>query len=233
MPAPDSDGRARLSPLDELLVVAGKALKTLFAPPAAARPNPADAAQAKRHAARAGAATTGTPELSDSARRLAAELMRVNHAGEIAAQALYHAQSLTARNAATRTLLQRAAREEGDHLAWCHERLAELDDRPSLLTPVWYAGSFAIGTLAGLMGDRVSLGFVAETERQVEGHLRGHLDRLPREDSRSRAIVEAMRRDETVHGRDAVLAGAAELPSPVRELMRATAKIMTVTAARL
>jgi ubiquinone biosynthesis monooxygenase Coq7 len=156
--------------------------------------------------------------------------MRVNHAGEIAAQALYHGQALMARSVVTRKLLLKAAREETDHLAWCESRLKELDSRPSLLNTVWYAGSFTIGALAALTGDRTSLGFVVETERQVEGHLDEHLARLPPDDSRSRAILEAMRSDEIAHGLNAKAAGGAELPSPVRVLMRNTARVMTSTA---
>ena len=156
--------------------------------------------------------------------------MRVNHAGEIAAQALYHGQALAARSVATREMLLAAAREESDHLAWCETRLKELDSRPSLLNPLWYAGSFAIGALAALMGDRTSLGFVVETERQVEGHLDEHLARLPSDDARSRAILETMRADEIAHGANARAAGAAELPPPVRKLMRGTARVMTSTA---
>jgi ubiquinone biosynthesis monooxygenase Coq7 len=156
--------------------------------------------------------------------------MRVNHAGEIAAQALYHGQALVARSAATRELLLKSAREETDHLAWCETRLKELESRPSLLNPLWYAGSFAIGALTGLLGDRTSLGFVVETERQVEGHLDEHLARLPPDDDRSRAILEAMRNDEIAHGTNARAAGGAELPSPVRSLMRSTARVMTSTA---
>jgi ubiquinone biosynthesis monooxygenase Coq7 len=156
--------------------------------------------------------------------------MRVNHAGEVAAQALYHGQALMARSDATREMLLRAAREESDHLAWCETRLKELDSRPSLLNPLWYAGSFAIGALAALMGDRASLGFVVETERQVEGHLDEHLGRLPAGDARSRAILETMRTDEIAHGTSARAAGGAELPRPVRQLMRRTASIMTGTA---
>ncbi len=159
--------------------------------------------------------------------------MRVNHAGEVAAQALYHAQALFARDPEVREFMINAAREETDHLAWCEARLHELGGRPSVLKPLWYAGSFGIGTLAALMGDRASLGFVAETERQVEGHLRSHLDRLPSGDVRSRAIVEAMRHDEAGHGHQAQSAGAARLPGPVRELMRQTARVMTHTAYRI
>jgi ubiquinone biosynthesis monooxygenase Coq7 len=156
--------------------------------------------------------------------------MRVNHAGEIAAQALYHGQALVARSAATRDLLLNAAREETDHLAWCETRLKELDSRPSVLNPLWYAGSFAIGAMAALLGDRTSLGFVVETERQVEGHLDEHLARLPPDDLRSRAILETMRNDEIAHGMTAKAAGAAELPTPVRMLMRGTARVMTSAA---
>jgi ubiquinone biosynthesis monooxygenase Coq7 len=200
------------------------------------------------------AASTGTPELSGAAalpsltepptretqdrraaiaeaeRRTSAALMRVNHAGEIAAQALYHGQALVARSAATRALLLKAAHEETDHLAWCETRLKELDSRPSLLNPLWYAGSFAIGAMAALLGDRTSLGFVVETERQVEGHLDQHLARLPPDDARSRAILETMRSDEIAHGMTAKAAGAAELPTPVRMLMRSTARVMTSAA---
>lgn len=156
--------------------------------------------------------------------------MRVNHAGEIAAQALYHGQALVARSAATRELLLKAAHEETDHLAWCETRLRELDSRPSLLNPLWYLGSFTIGAATALLGDRTSLGFVVETERQVEGHLDEHLARLPPDDARSRAIIQTMREDEITHGLNAKAAGGSELPAPVRSLMRTTARIMTTTA---
>jgi len=156
--------------------------------------------------------------------------MRVNHAGEVAAQALYHGQALTARSESTRALLLNAAREEEDHLAWCEQRLSELDSGPSRLDPLWYAGSFAIGIVAGAFGDRASLGFVAETERQVERHLNEHLSRISPDDVRSRAVLEAMRNDEVSHGSHARAAGAAELPAPIRELMRHTARVMTRTA---
>jgi ubiquinone biosynthesis monooxygenase Coq7 len=156
--------------------------------------------------------------------------MRVNHAGEIAAQALYHGQALIARSAATRDMLLKAAREEADHLAWCETRLKELDSRPSLLNPVWYCGSFAIGALAAAIGDRTSLGFVVETEKQVEGHLHEHLKRLPSGDTRSRAILNVMRTDEIEHGATAKAAGASELPAPVRVLMRHAARVMTTAA---
>ena len=168
--------------------------------------------------------------LSDAEKRHSAALMRVNHAGEIAAQALYHGQALVARSTTTRDLLLKAAHEETDHLAWCETRLKELDSRPSLLNPLWYAGSFAIGAVAALLGDRTSLGFVVETERQVEGHLNEHLARLSPDDARSRAILQTMRTDEIAHGMSAKAAGGAELPSPVRALMRNTARLMTSTA---
>jgi ubiquinone biosynthesis monooxygenase Coq7 len=176
------------------------------------------------------ATTVAAPTLSEAEKRDSAALMRVNHAGEIAAQALYHGQALVARSAATRALLLKAAHEETDHLAWCETRLKELDSRPSLLNPLWYAGSFAIGAAAALLGDRMSLGFVVETERQVEGHLDDHLTRLPQDDTRSRAILQTMRTDEIAHGVSAKAAGGAELPSPVRFLMRNTARLMTSTA---
>jgi ubiquinone biosynthesis monooxygenase Coq7 len=156
--------------------------------------------------------------------------MRVNHAGELAAQALYHGQALMARSQATRDMLLAAARSESDHLAWCETRLQELGARPSLLNPLWYAGSFAIGAAAALLGDRASLGFVAETERQVEGHLDEHLGRLPASDARSRAILETMRAEEIAHGATAAAAGGTRLPLPVRALMRQTARVMTGTA---
>jgi 3-demethoxyubiquinol 3-hydroxylase len=185
-----------------------------------------DAADAGDRAAARGAPTP----LSEFEKRESAALMRVNHAGEIAAQALYHGQALVARSAATRQLLLKAANEETDHLAWCETRLKELDARPSLLNPLWYAGSFAIGAAAALLGDRASLGFVVETERQVEGHLDEHLARLPPDDARSRAILQTMRADEIAHGLSAKAAGGAELPSPVRFLMRNTARLMTSAA---
>jgi 3-demethoxyubiquinol 3-hydroxylase len=201
--------------LEPLIVVADRALRALSTHSQALRPSP-------------GAGATG--ELSPLEQRESAALMRVNHAGEIAAQALYHGQAVAARSRATQELLLAAAREEADHLAWCEERLQELGARPSRLNPLWYAGSFAIGALAGTFGDAVSLGFVAETERQVEGHLEGHLGRLPPNDGRSRAILETMRADEARHGSTARRAGAAALPQPVQALMRLTARVMTQTA---
>jgi ubiquinone biosynthesis monooxygenase Coq7 len=160
----------------------------------------------------------------------AAGLMRVNHVGEICAQALYQAQKLTARSETLRRGFERAAREEEDHLAWTAERLTQLDSRPSLLNPLWYTGALAIGLLAGRLGDKISLGFMAETERQVEQHLDGHLDTLPANDIASRTIVEQMRDDEAEHARAASAAGAVDLPLPVRSLMRAASRVMTRTA---
>jgi 3-demethoxyubiquinol 3-hydroxylase len=153
--------------------------------------------------------------------------MRVNHAGEVAAQALYRGQALTARDPGAEATLRQAAAEEVDHLAWCEQRIAELGGRTSLLNPVWYAGSFLIGALAGAVGDRESLGFVSETERQVESHLQGHLDRLPAADHRSRAILEQMRQDEERHGASAAALGGAQLPAWVRSAMRLTSRLMT------
>lgn len=206
--------------LDTWIGAADRALRALLAPAHGSRPVPQPAA----------AAEGGAGELSADERRRAAALMRVNHAGEIAAQALYHGQALAARSDATRRMLLAAAREETDHLAWCESRLQELAAGPSLLNPLWYAGSFLIGALAGLAGDRASLGFVVETERQVEGHLDEHLGRLPAADLRSRAIIEQMRADEAAHGANARAAGGTDLPEPVRALMRHTARIMTGTA---
>jgi len=206
--------------LDAWIGAADRALRALLAPAHASRPVPRPPATTEG----------GATELSADERRRAAALMRVNHAGEIAAQALYHGQALVARSDTTRGLLLDAAREETDHLAWCESRLEELESRPSLLNPLWYAGSFFIGALAALAGDRASLGFVVETERQVEGHLDEHLGRLPAADLRSRAIVQQMRVDEAAHGANARAAGGAELPGPVRALMRQTARIMTGTA---
>jgi len=172
-------------------------------------------------------------ELPEAERRHVAGLMRINHAGEVAAQALYHGQALTARNPQTRQHLLEAAREERDHLRWCEERLAELGDGPSKLQPFWYAGSFAIGALAGLRGDAWSLGFVQETERQVSEHLSEHLQQLPEQDQRGRAILETMRRDEERHGHEAAEAGGEPLPAPVRGLMRQVAKVMKFGAYRI
>jgi 3-demethoxyubiquinol 3-hydroxylase len=213
---------ARRPHLDTFISAADRALRALLAPPAAGRPMPPRRPEEK-----------AAPALSPDDKRESAALMRVNHAGEVAAQALYHAQALFARDPQVREFMLQAAREETDHLAWCEVRLKELGARPSVLNPLWYAGSFGIGALAALFGDRASLGFVAETERQVEGHLKSHLERLPPDDQRSRAIVEAMCHDEIGHGQQAQSAGAASLPGPVRELMRRTARVMTHTSYRL
>ena len=172
-------------------------------------------------------------ELTETQRRHAAGLMRVDHTGEVAAQALYHGQALSARTTLLRGAMEQAAREEGDHLRWCSERLEELGDQESRLGPVWYVGSFLIGAATGLAGDRWSLGFVVETERQVVRHLDDHLSSLPHGDHRSRAILEQMRVDEGVHATTALESGAAELPEPVKRLMTLTAKVMTETAYRI
>ena len=169
-------------------------------------------------------------ELSPEERAHAAGLMRVNHVGEVCAQALYQAQKLATRSPSLRAVFNHAAIEEEDHLAWTAKRLEALDSRPSLLNPLWYTGALAIGLAAGRMGDRVSLGFMAETERQVEQHLDSHLDQLPAADRESRAIVEQMRVDEAEHGKSAMDAGGVELPFPARALMRAVSKVMTRTA---
>ncbi|MGH8529446.1 MAG: 2-polyprenyl-3-methyl-6-methoxy-1,4-benzoquinone monooxygenase [Nevskiales bacterium] len=170
------------------------------------------------------------PLLNSSERRHAAGLMRVNHAGEVAAQALYLGQAATARSSEVRTQLLHAAEEEKDHLAWCEQRLSELEEKPSRLSPLWYAGAYAIGALNGLAGDRWSLGFVAETEKQVVEHLQGHLGKLPERDVKSRSIVREMQSDEAAHGAQAVAAGGRELPRPIQRAMRAAAKMMTRTA---
>lgn len=208
-----------LSTLDQVLVHIDQALRAALGQPSAARENPA---------------TRVVDHLADDQdRRHAAALMRVNHAGEVAAQGLYHGQAVTARSAETRAAMQRAARDEGDHLAWCHERLRELGAAPSLLSPLWYSGALAIGLVAGLGGDRFSYGFMAETERQVEGHLDDQLSLLPAADGRSRAILEQMKCDEVGHARAATAAGGAALPAPLQALMRAAAGVMTRTAYRL
>lgn len=205
--------------LDRLIIGLDQRLASVGHRPVASRPYP-------------GEALTEAP-LSAAERRHVAGLVRVDHAGEVAAQALYHAQGLTAGDPAVRRAMQQAADEEVDHLAWCERRLAELGARSSLLGPFWYAGSFAIGAAAGLCGDRWSLGFVAETERQVVRHLDGHLAELPAADCKSRAVLEQMRSDEARHATAAVESGGAGLPEPVRRLMRFCAGVMTRTAYRL
>jgi ubiquinone biosynthesis monooxygenase Coq7 len=179
------------------------------------------------------AAELETPELDEEQRTHAAGLMRINHTGEVCAQALYAGQAATARDDATREAMQQAAEEEIDHLSWCEDRLKELDSRPSLLNPFWYAGSFAIGALAGIAGDDWSLGFVKETENQVEAHLADHLDRLPEGDARSQAILDQMKVDEAKHAEMADEAGARELPEGVRKAMAFTAGIMKALAYRV
>lgn len=200
--------------LDSLLVAADEALRALSGSAVASRPTP----------------TAETSPVTEAERRHASGLMRVNHTGEICAQALYSGQSLFAREPRVRDALRSAASEERDHLAWCRTRLDELGSRPSLLDPLWYTGSFFLGAVSGLAGDRWSLGFLAETEAQVERHLEGHLDRLPAGDGRSRAIVTQMRDDEARHGAMGRDLGAAELPGVVRRAMRASARVMTRTA---
>jgi 3-demethoxyubiquinol 3-hydroxylase len=207
---------------DPMITSADNALRTLAGAVHAARGNPADALPV----------AAAVPDLDAGERRQAGALMRVNHVGEVCAQALYQAQALTARTPELRRQMLAAAREELDHLAWTQQRLDELDARPSLLNPLWYAGAFGIGLLAGRLGDATSLGFVVETERQVERHLDSHLDRLPAADRRSRAIVDQMKLDESRHADAASSAGALPLPMPVRWLMRGVAKVMTTTAAR-
>ncbi len=205
-----------MDPIDRFLGAADAALRTL-----------SGAARASRQAPPPGQAQA---PLEAPQRALSEALMRVNHVGEVCAQALYQAQALTARNDALRQQMATAAQEEVDHLAWTEQRLHELNGRPSLLNPLWYGGAFAIGLLAGRAGDRWSLGFVVETERQVEEHLAGHLNRLPEADAASRAIVERMKDDEAQHARRAEAAGAARLPAPLRWAMRGAAKVMTTTA---
>lgn len=205
---------------DALILAADSALRTLWAEPRASRPCPAPSA--------------APPALSETDRREAAALMRVNHVGEVCAQALYTGQSLACKDPALREKLTEASREETDHLAWTLQRLHELNDRPSLLNPLWYVGAFAIGYAAGkLGGDRVSLGFVVETERQVEAHLNGHMEQLPAGDSASRAIVAQMKADEIQHAQMAQQEGAVELPKPIQGLMKAAAKVMTTVAHRI
>jgi 3-demethoxyubiquinol 3-hydroxylase len=206
--------------LNALILAADSALRTLWADPRASRPTPQ--------------AATAELVLSDAERREAAALMRVNHVGEVCAQALYTGQALACQSPALRAQLAEASREETDHLAWTKQRLDDLNDRPSLLNPLWYAGAFAIGYAAGkLGGDKVSLGFVVETERQVEAHLQSHMDRLPAGDNASRAIVAQMKADEIAHAQMAQKAGAVELPGAVKALMQSAAKVMTTVAHRV
>lgn len=209
----------RLNPLDQLIAAADRALRTLAADPQASRANPVAAPSA----------ASATP-LSERDRREAAALMRVNHVGEICAQAMYDAQALGATSPALREAFEQAAQEEADHLAWTQQRIEALGGRTSLLNPLWYAGAFGIGFAAARLGDRASLGFMAETERQVEQHLQSHLDRLPEADVESRAIVEQMKREEAGHAEAALQRGGATLPFPARLAMRLAARVMTKTA---
>ena len=205
---------------DALILAADSALRTLWAEPRASRPCPAP--------------TVASQVLQASEQREAAALMRVNHVGEVCAQALYTGQALACQDSALREKLAEASREETDHLAWTRKRLSELNGRPSLLNPLWYAGAFAIGYAAGkLGGDQVSLGFVVETERQVEAHLNEHMSKLPAGDSASRAIVSQMKADEVAHAQMAQSEGAVDLPAPIKGLMKAAAKVMTTVAHRI
>ena len=212
-----------LSTLDRFLSSADRALRTVGGRPSAGRPYPADRVLDDPSQA----------PLTDEERREAAALMRVNHVGEVCAQALYEAQALGTPDPALRKAFLHAAQEEVDHLAWTERRIEELGGRTSLLNPLWYAGAFAIGLLAARSGDRVSLGFMAETERQVEEHLQGHMDRLPAGDTASRAVVEQMKDDEMRHGQIAIDMGGADLPLPVRLAMQLAARVMTTTAHRI
>jgi ubiquinone biosynthesis monooxygenase Coq7 len=209
-----------MGPLDRLLSGIDAGLRTIAAPAARhTRPNPA----------------LDIPDsaLSKVEKAHAAGLMRVNHAGEVAAQGLYQGHASVARNESTERQMREAAEEELDHLGWCEQRLDELGEGPSKLRPVWYTGAFAIGAISGILGDRWSLGFIEETERQVAEHLNGHLKKLPDTDARSRAIVKQMCEEEEIHGANAKKAGAASLPLPIRRLMRLTAKVMTSAAYRI
>ena len=212
-----------LSPLDRTLSLLDRALRTLSGSVCASRPYPADAVLDD----------ASVPSMTDAERDQSAALMRVNHVGEICAQALYEAQALGTPDAGLRAMYLHAAREEADHLAWTQRRIEELGGRTSLLNPFWFAGAFAIGLLAARTGNRTSLGFMAETERQVEEHLQGHLDRLPAADGASRAIVAQMKDDEMRHGAGALDRGGVALPLPVCAAMRLAARVMTVTAQRI
>ena len=208
------------SPSDKLLMNLDQALRTLFGrPQVTERRNPA--------------ADAPDTELDAAQRDHIARLMRINHTGEVCAQGLYQGQALTARDPAVRTSMQQSAAEENDHLDWCEQRVGELGGRLSLLNPLWYAGSFAIGAAAGIAGDKWSLGFVAETERQVEGHIDEHLEQVPENDRRTRAILQQMKADEIEHGQKAIDHGGARLPAPIRAVMKVTAKLMTTSVYRI
>lgn len=207
--------------MDRLIIAFDRGLRTLFAQPRSSRPHPG---------LEQPALSPPQAELAEADRKHVAALMRVNHVGEICAQALYSGQSLTARNQDTVRALQQAAREETEHLAWCERRIDELGGRKSLLNPLWYGGSFALGVASGVLGDKWNLGFLAETERQVGKHLENHLAQLPENDIRSRAVLSQMHADETEHAQTAVQHGAAELPRPVKKAMQLASKIMTRTS---
>ena len=209
-----------MSPIDRLIQEFDTALRSVVGGAHAHRPTP-------------GSDFGGNSGLDAVERKHAAGLMRVNHVGEVCAQALYQSQKLVARNPEIQEMLDHSGQEEMDHLAWCETRLQELGSHTSYLNPLWYAGSFAIGLAAGLSGDRWSLGFVAETEKQVENHLESHLEKLPKEDQRSRAIVDQMRIDEIAHGQAAKNAGGANLPEPIQKIMQAMSKVMTTTAYKI
>jgi len=209
-----------MSPIDRLILEFDTALRSVVGGANAHRPTPGPEA----------GANTG---LDVAERKHAAGLMRVNHVGEVCAQALYQSQKLVARNPDIQAMLEHSRQEEMDHLAWCETRLLELGSHTSYLNPLWYAGSFVIGLAAGLSGDKWSLGFVSETEKQVENHLESHLEKLPKEDQRSRAIVDQMRIDEIAHGQAAKNAGGANLPEPIQKIMQAMSKVMTTTAYKI
>jgi ubiquinone biosynthesis monooxygenase Coq7 len=204
--------------LDQLITTFDLGLRTVFASPHPGRPYPGSGPEA---------------DMSETERQQAAALMRVNHVGEVCAQALYAGQALTAKNASVRAELEQAAKEETDHLAWCEQRIKELGGRTSLLNPLWFGGAFGMGVVAGMLGDKWNLGFLAETERQVEAHLDGHLKKLPQADAKSRAVVEQMKIDEAQHAQTAVAHGGAPLPLPVKQAMRFAANIMRQTASRI
>ncbi len=204
--------------IDNLLTHIDRGIRTMFVKPDfKSNPSPADTIDTK-------------DSLTKSDQQLSARLMRVNHAGEIAAQGLYHGQALTAKDEKVKQQMQKSAQEEQAHLAWCEKRLIELDDHPSALTPVWYLGSYAIGATTGMLGDKWSLGFISETEKQVVKHLDKHLSRLPKQDNKSKEILLKMREEEMMHDKTAQAAGAYELPKPAKLLMKAVSKVMTKTA---
>ena len=209
-----------MTPIDRFIVEFDTALRSVVGGANAQRPIP-------------GSESGANTALDSEQRKHAAGLMRINHVGEVCAQALYQSQKLVARNSEIKEMLDHSGQEEMDHLAWCETRLKELGSHTSYLNPFWYAGSFAIGLAAGLAGDKWSLGFVAETEKQVESHLESHLKKLPTEDHRSRAIVDQMRMDEIEHGQAALHAGGANLPEPIQKIMQAMSKVMTTTAYKI